>query len=86
MHIISNTHFYPILGIFLYPSRGYYDFSQKFKTQLRRLFRPHKVFIFLISITRRVDVAMFVCPSVSMQNSLSFKAIGLFQKSSFFCR
>jgi len=56
---------------FLYPCRGYYDFSQKFATQWRRRFRPHKVYIFLISFTRRVDLAMSVCPSVSTQASLS---------------
>jgi len=54
----------------LYPCRGYYDFSQKFATQWRIRFRPHKVYIFLISITRRVDVAMSVCPSVSTQTCL----------------
>jgi len=43
---------------FLYPGRGYIDFSQKFATQWRRRFRPHKVYIFLISMTRRVDLAM----------------------------
>jgi len=33
-------------------------------------FPPHKVYIFLISITRRVDLAISVCPSVSTQTSL----------------
>jgi len=56
------------LYLFLYPCRGYIDFSQKFATQWRR---PHKVYIFLISMTRRVDLAMSVCPSVSTQTSLS---------------
>jgi len=35
------------------------------------LFRPHKVYIFLISMIRRVDLAMSVCPSVSTQTSFS---------------
>jgi len=55
-----------IASVFLYPCRGYNYFSQKFATQWRRRFRPHKVYIFLISITRRVDLAMSVCPSVRL--------------------
>jgi len=51
---------------FLYPCRGYIDFSQKFATQWRRRVRPHKIYIFLISMTRRVDLAMSVCPSVRL--------------------
>jgi len=31
---------------FLYPCRGYNDFSQKFATQWRRRIRPHKVYIY----------------------------------------
>jgi len=31
--------------LFLYPCRGYYDFSQKFATRWRKHFRPHKVYI-----------------------------------------
>jgi len=57
--------------VFLYPCRGYYDFSQKIATRWRRRFRPHKVYMFLISIDRQVDLAMSVCPSVSTQTSLS---------------
>jgi len=56
---------------YLYPCRGYIDFSQKFTTQWRSRFRPHKVYIFLISMIRRVDLAMSVCSSVSTQSSLS---------------
>jgi len=61
-----------IASVFLYPCRGYYDF--------------HKVYIFLIIITRRVDLAMSVRFYSNL--SLSFKAIGLklSQKSYFFCR
>jgi len=40
--------------------------SQKFATQWRRRFRPHKVYIFLISINRQVDLAMSFCPSVRL--------------------
>jgi len=36
------------------------DFSQKFATRWGRPFRPPKVYTFLVSITRRVDLAMSV--------------------------
>jgi len=66
-HILAQ-HFW-CLG-FLYPCKGYNDFSQKSEvrsaTQWRRRFRPHKVYIFLISMTRRVDLAMSVCASVRL--------------------
>jgi len=73
---------------FVYPCRGYNDFSQ---SNAVRRFRLHKVHIFLISIARRDDLALSVCRlSVSFyaNQSLCFKAIGLklSQKSSFFCR
>jgi len=72
---------------FVYPCRGYNDFSQ---SNAVRRFRLHKVHIFLISIARRDDLALSVCRlSVSFyaNQSLCFKAIGLklSQKSSFFC-
>jgi len=37
----------------------------------KEAFPTNKVYIFLISITRPVDLAMSVCPSVSPQTSLS---------------
>jgi len=51
-----------------YSCKGYNDFSQKFATQYRRRFRPHKVYtrMFLISIIKRVDPSV-----VSTQISLS---------------
>jgi len=62
---------------FVYPCRGYNDFSQ---SNAVRRFRLHKVHIFLISIARRDDLALSVCRlSVSFyaNQSLCFKAIGL---------
>jgi len=38
----------------------------KYVTGRRKRFRPHKVYIFLIRITSRVDLAMSVCSSVRM--------------------
>jgi len=77
----KSTHFKHLQC--LYPRRGYNDFSQKFPTQWRRCFRPHKVYIFFINISWRVDhVRLFV------SLSLSFKTIGIkvSQKSCFYCR
>jgi len=39
-----------------------YTFVGKYVTGRRKQFRPHKVYIFLIRITSRVDLAMPVCP------------------------
>jgi len=50
-----------ILGL-----EGYTRFVGKYVTGRRKRFRPHKVYIFLIKITSRVDIAMSVCPSVRM--------------------
>jgi len=44
--------------------KGYTRFVGKYVTDRRKRFRPHKVYIFLIRITSRVDLAMSVCPSV----------------------
>ena len=65
----SKNNLYLIL--FLYPCRGYYKIGQMFVTQRRDRFRPHKVYIFLISKRRRVDIAMSVCPSVRLSVCLS---------------
>jgi len=43
-------------------SKNVRTWFQKFATQWRRSFQPHNLYIFLISITRRVDPAMTVCP------------------------
>jgi len=44
--------------------KGYTRFVGKYVTGRRKRFRSHKVYIFLIRITSRVDLAMSVCPSV----------------------
>jgi len=41
--------------------KGYTRFVGKYVAD-RRVFRPHKVYIFLIRIASRVDLAMSVCP------------------------
>jgi len=43
--------------------KGYTRFVGKYVTGRRKRFRPHKVYIFLIRNTSRVDLAMSVCPS-----------------------
>jgi len=42
--------------------KGYTRFVGKYATGRGKRFRPHKVYIFLIGITSRVDLAMSVCP------------------------
>jgi len=42
--------------------KGYTRLVGKYVTGRRKRFPPHKVFIFLIRITSRVDLAMSVCP------------------------
>jgi len=44
--------------------QGYTRFVGKYVTGRRKRFRPHKVYIFLIRITSRVDLAKSVCLSV----------------------
>jgi len=44
--------------------KGYSRFVGKYVTGRRNLFRTHKVYIFFIRITSRVDLAMSVCLSV----------------------
>jgi len=51
--------------------KGYTSFVVKYVTCRRKCFRPHKVYIFLIRITSRVDLAMSVCPSVRMNAEVS---------------
>jgi len=43
--------------------KGYTRFVGKYVTGIKKRFRPHKVCIFLIRITSRVDLYMSVCPS-----------------------
>jgi len=55
--------------------KGYTRFVGKYVTGRRKRFRPHKVYIFLIRITNRVDLAMSVrlsiCLSVRMNAEIS---------------
>jgi len=58
-----------IFNIFMPVTRrvkGYTRFVGKYVTGRRKRFRPHTVYIFLIRITSRVDLAMSVCPSVRL--------------------
>jgi len=51
--------------------RGYTRFIGMYVAGRRNRFRPHSVYLFLIRITRRVDLAMSVCPSVRMNAEIS---------------
>jgi len=51
--------------------KGYTRFVGKCVTGRRKRFRPHKVYIFLIRITSRVDLVMSVGPSVRMNAEIS---------------
>jgi len=51
--------------------KGNTRFVGKYVTGRRKRFRPHKVYIFLIRITSRVDLAMSVCPCVRMNAEIS---------------
>jgi len=51
--------------------KGYTRFVGKYLTDRRKRFRPHKVYIFLIRITSRGDLAMSVCPSARMNVEIS---------------
>jgi len=53
--------------------KGYTRFVEKYVTGGRKRFRPHKVYIFLIRITSRVDLAMSVCPTVRLSVCLSVR-------------
>jgi len=51
--------------------KGYTRFVGMYVTGRRKRFRPYKVYIFLIRITRGVDLAMSVCPSDPMNAEIS---------------
>jgi len=51
--------------------KGYTRFIGMYVTGRRKRFRPYKVYIFLIRITSRVDLAMYVCPSERLSVCLS---------------
>jgi len=46
--------------------KGYTRFVEKYVTGRMMRFRPYEVYIFLIRINSRVDLAMSVCPSASL--------------------
>jgi len=65
--------------------KGYTRFVGKYVTGRRKRFRPHQVYIFLIRITSRVDLAMSVCPSVrKLPSCLTQQAGSLWKR--FGCR
>jgi len=51
--------------------KGCTRFVGKYVKGKRNRFRPYKVYIFLISITGRVDLAMSVCPPFRMKAEVS---------------
>jgi len=57
--------------------KGYTRLVGKYVTGRRKRFWPHKVYMFLIRITSRVDLAIFVWPSVLLNagNSETLRAI-----------
>jgi len=57
--------------MYFYTRYSYTRFVGKYVTGRRKRFRPHKVYIFMIRITSRVDLAMSVCPSVRMNAEIS---------------
>jgi len=65
-----------IASVFILVTRrvkGYTRFVGKYVTGKRKRFIPHKVYIFLIRITSRVDLAMSVCPSDRLSVCLSVR-------------
>jgi len=46
-------------------------FAKKYVTNIRKRYRPHKEYIFLIGITSRVDLAMSVCPASRVDLAMS---------------
>jgi len=47
--------------------KGYTIFIGKYVTGKSKRFQPHKLYIFLIRITSRVDLAMFVMNALNSQ-------------------
>jgi len=70
-HTIIINHYNQIIISVTRRVKGYTRFVGKYVTGRRKRFRPHKVYIFLIRITSRVDLAMSVCPSVRMNAEIS---------------
>jgi len=61
------THFIPVTR----RVKGYTKFVGKYVKGRRKRFRPHKVYIFLIRVNSRIDLAMSVCLSVRMNAEVS---------------
>jgi len=58
--------------------KGYTSFLGKYVTSKRKLFRSHKVYIFFIRITIRVDLAMSVCPmNPEISETIKARILGL---------
>ena len=89
IHIVTKEH------AFLYPpshsAGGYISACPMFVISLKKNLRPHKLYIFLIRMKRRVDLVPSVCPCVETQitppklNCSSFYAklfIGILSSSS----
>jgi len=59
-------------------AKGYTRFVRKYVTGRRKRFQPHKVYIFLIRIRSRVDLARSVCLSVRMNaETIRARLLGL---------
>lgn len=70
-HYVCNTLYLP-LSLFSYPFAIEYKGSFVPTTgRRRRLGRPHKLYIFYISINNRVDIAISIYPSVYMKLQIS---------------
>lgn len=70
-HYVCNTLYLP-LSLFLYPF--YIEYKGSFVSttgRRRRLGRPHKLYIFIISINNRVDIAMSIYAFVCMKLEIS---------------
>jgi len=70
----STFHINPATPVFIPVTRrvkGYTRFVWKYVTGRKKRFRPHKVYIFFIKITSRVDLAMSVCLCVRMNSEIS---------------
>jgi len=63
--------FWPVILAFIIPVQRVLWFPSEACNAVKETFRPHKLYIFLIRIARRVYLAMSVRPSVSTQTSLS---------------
>jgi len=66
LDLFIKIYYFNAIYIFIPVTRrvkGYTRFVGKYVTGRKKRFRPHKIYIFLIRITSRVDLAMSVCLS-----------------------